>query len=104
MVSLSCWAPETPTQPMRAARSLLAFTLIAAGAAAATVVVYRVLKELHMHRYAAILILAMLVAGAAVLAQDTSTGPYKVLKTARVGGEGNWDYIYADVAGRRLYI
>jgi DNA-binding beta-propeller fold protein YncE len=34
-------------------------------------------------------------------AQD---GPYKVLKTARVGGEGGWDYIYADAAGRRLYI
>ena len=32
------------------------------------------------------------------------TGPYKVLKTARGGGEGSWDYIYADVAGRRLYI
>ena len=31
-------------------------------------------------------------------------GPYKVLKTARVGGEGGWDYIYADAAGRRLYI
>jgi DNA-binding beta-propeller fold protein YncE len=31
-------------------------------------------------------------------------GPYKVLKAARVGGEGGWDYIYADVAGRRLYI
>src|SRR6266576_5640067 len=31
-------------------------------------------------------------------------GPYKVLKSARVGGEGGWDYIYADVAGRRLYI
>jgi DNA-binding beta-propeller fold protein YncE len=30
--------------------------------------------------------------------------PYKVLKTARVGGEGGWDYIYADAAGRRLYI
>ena len=57
-----------------------------------------------MHRYAALLIWAMVVAGAAALAQDTSTGPYKVLKTARVGGEGNWDYIYADVAGRRLYI
>ena len=26
----------------------------------------------------------------------------KVLKTARVGGEGGWDYIYADVDGRRL--
>lgn len=36
--------------------------------------------------------------------QPVSTGPYKVLKTARVGGEGGWDYIYADVAGRRLYI
>ena len=32
------------------------------------------------------------------------TGPYKVLKMARVGGEGGWDYIYADSAGRRLYI
>ncbi|HLK68293.1 MAG TPA: hypothetical protein VKU19_32895 [Bryobacteraceae bacterium] len=31
-------------------------------------------------------------------------GPFKVLKTARVGGEGGWDYIYADAAGRRLYI
>jgi DNA-binding beta-propeller fold protein YncE len=31
-------------------------------------------------------------------------GPYKVLKRARVGGEGGWDYIYADVAARRLYI
>src|SRR5437879_5433359 len=36
--------------------------------------------------------------------QTPSTAPYKVLKTARVGGEGGWDYIYADVAGRRLYI
>jgi hypothetical protein len=37
-----------------------------------------------------------------VLAQ--SSGPYKVLKTARVGGEGGTDYIYADTVGRRLYI
>jgi hypothetical protein len=35
-----------------------------------------------------------------VLAQ--STGPYKVLKTAKVGGEGGADYIYADPVGRRL--
>src|SRR5215813_3620575 len=32
------------------------------------------------------------------------SGPYQVLKRARVGGEGGWDYIYADSAGRRLYI
>jgi DNA-binding beta-propeller fold protein YncE len=31
-------------------------------------------------------------------------GPYKVLKTAKVGGEGGTDYIYAEPAGRRLYI
>jgi DNA-binding beta-propeller fold protein YncE len=31
-------------------------------------------------------------------------GPYKVLKSARVGGEGGFDYIYADNHGRRLYI
>ena len=31
-------------------------------------------------------------------------GPYKVLQRARVGGEGGTDYIFADVAGRRLYI
>jgi DNA-binding beta-propeller fold protein YncE len=40
-----------------------------------------------------------------LLAQQAATdGPYKVLKTARVGGEGGSDYIYADVVGRRLYI
>ena len=36
--------------------------------------------------------------------QGASTGPYKVLKQAKVGGEGGWDYIYADVADRRLFI
>ena len=38
----------------------------------------------------------------AVVAQQA--GPYKVLKSAKVGGEGGWDYIFADAAGRRLYI
>ena len=36
--------------------------------------------------------------------QARTDGPYKILKTAKVGGEGGWDYIYADAAGRRLYI
>ena len=34
----------------------------------------------------------------------SAAGPYKVLKRANVGGEGGWDYIYADVADRRLFI
>src|SRR5208282_5122302 len=39
------------------------------------------------------------------LAQHAPTaGPYQVLKTAKVGGEGGFDYIFADVKGRRLYI
>jgi DNA-binding beta-propeller fold protein YncE len=33
-----------------------------------------------------------------------AAGPYKVLKTAKVGGEGGWDYIYCDPVGRLLYI
>ncbi|HEV3198154.1 MAG TPA: hypothetical protein VGZ73_09610 [Bryobacteraceae bacterium] len=36
--------------------------------------------------------------------QAPSTGPYKVLQTAKVGGEGGFDYVYADSDGRRLYI
>jgi DNA-binding beta-propeller fold protein YncE len=45
---------------------------------------------------------------AAAIAFATSglaqSGPYQVLKTAKVGGEGGFDYVYADSAGRRLYI
>ncbi len=38
------------------------------------------------------------------LAQSApAAGPNKVLKTAKVGGEGGADYISADVEGRRLY-
>ncbi len=38
-------------------------------------------------------------------AQQTPTeGPYKVLKTAKVGGDGGFDYVYADSDGRKLYI
>src|SRR5258708_12141761 len=34
----------------------------------------------------------------------TAEGTYKVQKTAKVGGEGGFDYVYADSEGRRLYI
>jgi len=38
-------------------------------------------------------------------AQQTPTaGAYKVLKTAKVGGVGGFDYVYADADGRKLYI
>ena len=50
------------------------------------------------------LLLSAGIAAAAPIVLAQSTGPYKVLKTAKVGGEGGTDYIYADTVGRRLYI
>jgi hypothetical protein len=37
-----------------------------------------------------------------ILAQ--TAGPYRVLQTVKVGGEGGFDYVYADAAARRLYV
>ncbi len=36
--------------------------------------------------------------------QAPAAGPYKVLKTAKVGGAGGFDYVNVDVEARRLYI
>ena len=48
---------------------------------------------------------AVMVAGVVLAAQQAAgTGPYRVVQRANVGGEGGWDYLYADAAGRRLYI
>lgn len=58
-----------------------------------------------MRRVFSMIAAVLVVGGAVVLGQQsTASGPYKVLKTAKVGGEGGWDYIYADTDGRRLYI
>ena len=57
-----------------------------------------------MRRLAFLLIAMFALFTCAVLAQVGPDGPYKVLRTAKVGGEGGTDYIYADTAGRRLYI
>lgn len=45
--------------------------------------------------------MAVVLAAAAALAQE---GLYKVVKTAKVGGAGGFDYVYADPAGRKLYV
>jgi len=49
-------------------------------------------------------VLAVAIAAFAFIGSAQQAGPYQVLKRAKVGGEGGWDYIYADAAGRRLYI
>jgi DNA-binding beta-propeller fold protein YncE len=56
------------------------------------------------------LFFATMAAGLALFAatgwtqQAPSEGPYRVQKTAKVGGEGGFDYVYADTDARQLYI
>jgi DNA-binding beta-propeller fold protein YncE len=57
--------------------------------------------------FLAIATLTVFVAGFVTIGsawQVAGSGPYKILKTVKTGGLGGFDYIYADVAGRRLYI
>src|SRR5690349_21446315 len=56
-------------------------------------------------RLAFLIGLAISAAASIGLAQhDASSGPYKMLKKLKIGGEGGFDYISADVEGRRLYV
>jgi DNA-binding beta-propeller fold protein YncE len=48
--------------------------------------------------------MAISIVGVGLAQESRSTGPYKVLQTAKVGGEGGFDYVYADDAGRKLYV
>jgi len=45
-----------------------------------------------------------LAASIGVAQHDSASGPYKVIKKVKVGGEGGFDYITADVENRRLYV
>ena len=48
---------------------------------------------------------ALIVFGLSISAGLAQTSaPYKVLQTKTIGGEGTFDYVYADVNGRRLYV
>jgi hypothetical protein len=50
----------------------------------------------------------LLVIGLAALALaglgTAQTGPYRIVSTVKAGGDGGFDYVYADAANRRLYI
>lgn len=45
-----------------------------------------------------------MLAHAGLAQQAPAAGPYKILKTAKVGGDGGFDYVFADAVGRRLYV
>jgi WD40 repeat protein len=58
-----------------------------------------------MRRFCFVTFIVIATLAIIALAQPApATGPYKVVKTAKVGGDGNFDYVYADVDGRRLYV
>jgi DNA-binding beta-propeller fold protein YncE len=58
-----------------------------------------------MRRFCFVTFIVIATLAIIALAQPApATGPYKVLKTEKVGGEGRFDYVYADEAGRRLYV
>jgi DNA-binding beta-propeller fold protein YncE len=50
------------------------------------------------------LMLAAVVAMVPFSTLAQQAGPYKILQTLKVGGEGGFDYVYADDAGRKLYV
>jgi DNA-binding beta-propeller fold protein YncE len=49
-------------------------------------------------------VVALAMLASIAIAQAPASGPYSVMKTAKVGGAGGFDYVYADSDGRRLYI
>ncbi len=58
-----------------------------------------------MRRICLVLVAAIaMVAAIGLAAQAPTAGPYKIIKTAKVGGAGGFDYVYADSDGRKLYI
>jgi hypothetical protein len=57
-----------------------------------------------MRQFSLICAFAILVAPSVGWSQAPSAGAYHVVKTVKVGGAGGFDYINADVVGRRLYI
>lgn len=50
-------------------------------------------------------LLTLIIGASPATAKEAAvTKAYRVLKTANVGGDGGFDYVFADDAGRRLYI
>ena len=52
----------------------------------------------------AVALAAIGISASVSFAQPASSGPYRILRTAKVGGTGGFDYVFADAVGRRLYI
>jgi hypothetical protein len=47
---------------------------------------------------------ALAMVGSVAFAVDATTGPYKVVKTVTVGGDGGWDYVTVDPDNRHIFV
>ena len=57
------------------------------------------------HSYSSFLALSLTgLLGWAATPVTAAAGPYRLLKEIPVGGDGGWDYLTVDSAGRRLYV
>jgi DNA-binding beta-propeller fold protein YncE len=57
-----------------------------------------------MNRVIALVTGTISVVTLAIIATAQPSGPNKLLQTSRVGGDGRFDYVYADSDGRKLYV
>jgi DNA-binding beta-propeller fold protein YncE len=49
-------------------------------------------------------VIALMCACAASVVHSQTPAPYRLSKSLKVGGDGGWDYLFADAEGRRLYV
>jgi hypothetical protein len=47
---------------------------------------------------------AAIISGDCAASAEPASQPYHILKTTKVGGDGGFDYVYADATNRRLYV
>jgi DNA-binding beta-propeller fold protein YncE len=59
---------------------------------------------MNMRSYLLFAVLALAPAGNAISQTKPAADPYKLLKAIPIGGEGGWDYLSTDEAGRRVYV
>jgi len=55
-------------------------------------------------RWSSILVVALLLLTPAVFLAAPQDSGYRVIRTIKLGGEGNWDYVTVDGDARRVYI
>jgi YVTN family beta-propeller protein len=65
------------------------------------------IRSVHVYRFSLFTVLAALLFVGSTIAQDSSAmkkGGYHLLQKIEIGGEGGWDYLFADGDAHRLYV